>query len=68
MYNYIKMEIALDILARNIAEINIELRNGENEELKKELERLISYREKIYAGDKECIDEIIKLYGRNENE
>ncbi len=55
----IKLEIAVEIIARKIANASKEGLTTDDEEMQK----LLREREKMYTGDKETIDKIVNVYG-----
>ena len=55
----IKLEIAVEIIARKIANASKEGLTTDDEEMQK----LLREREKMYTGDKETIDQIVNVYG-----
>lgn len=58
--NNLTLEIAVEILASKISKVMNQGFNIEDEELK----RLMKEREKMYSGDKEVIEKIINVYGK----
>lgn len=56
MYIGEKMSIAIEILALELS------KNMFNKE---ELQKLQNYKRLIYQGDKNAIDEVINIYGKN---
>ena len=58
MNNNTKLEIAVEIMAAKIAKTSRE----ENSEEK--LEKLLKEKTKMYQGDKEVIEKIINVYGK----
>lgn len=55
----LKLTIAINILERKIAELNIQLSKDYNEELENELKKLLDMREEIYKGNKSLIKKVI---------
>ena len=53
------LTIAINILERKIATLNIQLAKDYNSDLEKELKELLKYREEIYKGNKTLVDKII---------
>lgn len=53
------LTIAINILERKIATLNIQLAKDYNSDLENELKELLKYREEIYKGNKSLIDKII---------
>ena len=53
------LTIAINILERKIATLNIQLAKDYNSDLEKELKELLKYREEIYKGNKSLVDKII---------
>lgn len=53
------LTIALNILERKIASLNIQLTKDYNYEIDKELKKLVKYRKEIYEGNKSLIRKII---------
>lgn len=54
-----KLEVAIEVLAAKIANTSKEGYSTED----KEMQELLQEREKLYSGDEETIDKIIKVYG-----
>jgi len=54
-----KLEVAIEILSAKIAKISKEGYSANDENMKK----LLQEREKMYAGDMQVIEKIIKEYG-----
>lgn len=59
MSNNTSLEVALEILSAKIADTSRRGYSIEDEEIK----ILLNEREKMYSGDEEVIDKIIKVYG-----
>lgn len=59
MSNNTSLEVALEILSAKIADTSKRGYSIEDEEIK----ILLNEREKMYSGDEEVIDKIIKIYG-----
>lgn len=59
MDNFIKFDMAVELMANKISNFNIE-QNDENE-----LKALILEREKIYQGDIDTINKIVDTYEKN---
>ena len=53
------LTIAINILERKIATLNIQLAKDYNSDLENELKELLKYREEIYKGNKSLVDKII---------
>ena len=53
------LTIAINILERKIATLNIQLAKDYNSDLENELQELLKCREEIYKGNKSLIDKII---------
>lgn len=66
MENSIKFTLAIDKLNKKIAELNIKIsKDPNNENLTKELKNLLEDKEKIYKGNIENFEELLKKYGSN---
>lgn len=59
MDNFIKFDMAVELMANKISNFNIE-QNDENE-----LKALILEREKVYQGDIDIINKIVDTYEKN---
>lgn len=57
-----ELTIAINILERKIAELNIQLSKDYNSELEEELKKFLQYREEIYEGNRSLVKEIINEY------
>lgn len=55
-----KLEIAVEIMAAKIAKISREVNNPEDKRIKELLEE----KTKMYQGDKNIINKIINIYGK----
>ena len=60
MNNNIKLEVAIEIMASKIAQMN---RDGYDIE-SKEMKQLLEEKKKLYDCDMETIDKIINVYGK----
>ena len=59
MENDIELSVALEIINRKIATLNIKMIKNPSEETKKELAKLLEMKEKIDNGDISLIKDII---------
>lgn len=60
MNNNIKLEVAIEVMASKIAQMN---RDGYDIE-SKEMKQLLEEKKKLYDCDMETIDKIINVYGK----
>ena len=54
-----ELTLAINILERRIAELNIQISKDYNSELEEELKKYIKYREEIYEGSRSLVRKII---------
>lgn len=59
MDNNVDFAVAVDVLNRKIAELNIKISLNSTEELDKELNELLDIKTKIYDGDELLVKKII---------
>jgi len=59
MDNYVKQEVAIDLLIDRIAKTMKELENSNDEKLKEKLELLLEARTKVYSGDEKMIERVL---------
>lgn len=59
MEDAMELTIAINILERKIATLNIQLAKGYNSDLENELKKYLEYREEIYEGNKSLVKKII---------
>lgn len=59
MEEAMELTVAINILERKIAELNIQLSKDYNSDLEKELKKYLEYREEIYEGNRSLIKKII---------
>ena len=55
-----KLSLAIEIIENEIAECMIKLRKSKDESLEEQYKKLIETRDKIYKGNKNELDEMIK--------
>lgn len=60
MENFIKFDMAVELIANQISNFNIKQQDNQ------QLVSLMEDREKIYQGDSNTVDKIIDLYGKKE--
>lgn len=67
MVNHVKLEIAIQICAENIADIQNELSNAKDENLKHELEKRLTLafeeKRKVSGGDLDVINKLLSERG-----
>ncbi len=59
MEEAMELTVAINILERKIAELNIQLAKDYNSELEDELKKYMRYREEIYEGNRSLIKKLI---------
>ena len=59
MEEAMELTVAINILERRIAELNIQLSKDYNSDLEKELKKYLEYKEEIYEGNRSLIKKII---------
>ena len=59
MEEAMELTVAINILERKIAELNIQLSKDYNSDLEKELKKYLKYREEIYEGNRSLIKKIV---------
>ena len=59
MEEAMELTVAINILERKIAELNIQLAKDYNSDLEKELKKYLKYREEIYEGNRSLIKKLI---------
>lgn len=59
MEEAMELTVAINILERKIAELNIQLAKDYNSDLEKELKKYLKYREEIYEGNRSLIKKIV---------
>lgn len=63
MNNFVKMDVAIELLADKISKTTKKFEITNNIEYQNELNNLIEERNKIYSGDIDVIDKVINIYG-----
>lgn len=63
MNNFVKMDVAIEILADKISNTTKKFYKTNNETYKNEITNLFEERTKIYNGDLEIINKVINVYG-----
>lgn len=63
MNNFVKMDVAIELLADKISKTTQKFEITNNMEYQNELTNLIDVRNKIYDGDMNTIDKVINVYG-----
>ena len=63
MNNFVKMDVAIEILADKMSKATMQFYNTGNEFYHKEMDELMDEREKLYSGDTAIMDKIINIYG-----
>ncbi len=63
MNNFVKLDVAIEILADKISKTTTKLETTNNTQYENELNNLIAERNKIYNGDINTIDKVINIYG-----
>lgn len=63
MNNFVKMDVAIELLADKISTTTKKFVITNNEEYQNEIDNLIMERDKIYNGDIETIEKVINVYG-----
>lgn len=63
MNNFVKMDVAIELLADKISKTTKKFEITNNIEYQNELNNLIDERNKIYNGDIDVIDKVINIYG-----
>jgi hypothetical protein len=59
MDNDIELSVAINLIERKIANLNIKMVDNPNEEIKKELDKYLTLKKEIYSGNVSRIKEII---------
>ena len=63
MNNFVKMDVAIELIADKISKTTTKLETTNNVQYENELNNLIEERNKIYNGDINTIDKVINIYG-----
>lgn len=63
MNNFVKMDVAIELMADKISKTTNQLIETNNIQYQNELDNLIIERDKIYNGDITIIDKVINVYG-----
>ena len=63
MNNFVKMDVAIELLADKISKTTKQFNNTNNPIYQDELNNLMNQREKVYNGDIDSINNIINEYG-----
>ena len=63
MNNFVKMDVAIEILADKMSKTTMQFYNTGNEVYHNEMDELMDEREKLYSGDTDIMDKIINIYG-----
>ena len=63
MNNFVKMDVAIELLADKISKTTRKFELTNELEYQNELDNLIIERDKIYSGDINIIDKVINIYG-----
>lgn len=63
MNNFVKMDVAIELMADKISKTTQKFELTNNIEYQNELNSLIEDRNRIYNGDIATIDKIINMYG-----
>lgn len=63
MNNFVKMDVAIELLADKISKTTRKYEITNDLEYENELNNLIIERNKIYSGDINIIDKVINIYG-----
>lgn len=63
MNNFVKMDVAIELMADKISKTTQKIELTNNIEYQKELNNLIEERNRIYNGDIATIDKVINTYG-----
>ena len=62
MQDHVRLEVALELISSKVAKLMIKLDKDEDESLKEELKNAMVEKDKIYKGDLESVDKILKEY------
>jgi hypothetical protein len=63
MNNFVKMDVAIELMADKMSKITKQYAETRNVEYKKQLNNLMVERDNIYNGDIQTIDKVINIYG-----
>lgn len=63
MNNFVKMDVAIELLADKISKTTRKFEITNNLKYQNELNKLIIERDKIYTGDMDVIEKVINIYG-----
>ena len=63
MNNFVKMDVAIEILADKMSKVTIQFYETGETAYKNEMNNLMSEKDKLYNGDLEVMDKIINVYG-----
>ncbi len=63
MNNFVKMDVALEILADKMSKVSMEFYETGKKEYANEMDNLMDERNKLYNGDNTIMDKIINIYG-----
>lgn len=63
MNNFVKMDVALELLADKMSKVTMEFHETGNEMYQNEINNLMEERNKLYNGDIDTMNKIIDIYG-----
>ncbi len=64
MNNFVKMDVAIELIADKISKTTRQYIETNNNECRNQLNNLIIERDNIYNGDIQTIDKVINVYGQ----
>ncbi len=64
MNNFVKMDVAIELLADKISKTTKQFNMSNNPIYQQELNNLMTERDKLYSGDINVMDKIINEYGK----
>ena len=59
MKDNIDLSVAIEIIEKKIADLNIKITKSSSSELEKELNKLLNIKKEIYKGNTQAIEEIL---------
>ena len=62
MQDHVRLEVALELISSKVAKLMKKIDKENNENLKDELKKAMIEKDKIYKGDLESVDNILKSY------